>query len=291
MIFELSCFSFYAIDQDVSLTPIYISAGNTLTLDQLVTKNIRTRRASNNLSLQQFLTVKRSITNLSVGNALSLQQIAQKTAISINIYQGLILWQTVKRPIWQKINQSLPLVQTLIGHGTKGTNNPLALNQSIGLQIIRNISIVHPIVWSGTVAAYGQGSQFILPVVPAPNPQTLVTFTYGSFTFDVRAPDWNDSQKLEFSRIDRRSRGGDLIIYRDPNWPESICLKMQFIALTEAQSQLFKKLYRMSIGKMIQYDDHLGQSWAGILLNPAEPIVQTGREQWSVNIELQGSQI
>lgn len=136
------------------------------------------------------------------------------------------------------------------------------------------------------------GPYFIVNTGIVPAPPSKVTFTFGAFTFNVRKPDFDNTEKLQFSRVNRRSRGGDLIIFRDPMWPESIILKMQFSLLGEKEKVNFQTLFRLSLGELVTYNDYIGQTWSGIILNPGDPIVQYGiGDRYRVDVELQGGRI
>lgn len=291
MIIDLHCLSILVWKDDLTLSPTYLDVSSSITFTQDVKKNVRTRKASNNLALNHSVVIDRSVVNLSVGNTLNLSQDGRKTPISIDILQGYVLWHSAQDTDWQKIHQSIGLTHSVIGIGAKAAKNQLSLVQTLGLQAIRNIEITSNLNLLSSSNVWGNDSRFILPVIDTYTPATTVRFTFGGFTFTVKPPDWSDSKKLEFSRINQRSRGGDLIIYRDPGWPESITLKMTFVNLKESEKELFKILYRISIGLDIFYQDHFGQVWSGIILNPGEALTQTGRGQWTANIELQGSKL
>ncbi len=291
MIFDLNVLSTYLPTQTLSVSPRYFTVGNTLTWSQLVAKNIRTRRTSNILNLTQSVIVDRSITNLSVGNTLLLSHRAGKAPIYLDVISGYVIWDRAWSNIYREVVSHLDLVQTLDGGGSKGTGHALALTQSVGVSVIRalNVTSVLSLASNCSLSIPTKGAEFIVGVGPTVTIQDKVTFTFGSFTFQVRKPDFGSSDKLEFSRINRRSRGGDLIIYRDPQWPESITLMLPFSFLGNKDIINFRKLFELSLGEQVTYQDHLGSTWTGIILNPAEPIVQYGIDRFSLKVELQGA--
>jgi hypothetical protein len=289
MIYDLLVGNVLDLSQSVAVSPTYINVSQSLILSQLVQKNIRTRGPQSSLALGQTLGVQK-VLNLAVGNFLDFQQqVRNRPPIYLSVQSPLILWHSVKRPYVLDITHPLTLTQNLDVEASTGTRQTLGLSHSVQVQVIRNFNISHALTFRSRTNISSVGPNFILPVRTDVVPSTLVTFTYGAFSFQTRTPDWNNKNTLEFSRINRKSRGGDLIIYRDPQWPESITLDMTFSALTEQQKDQFRTLFRISLGRPILFVDHLGDTWAGIILNPGTEISQTGRNQWQVEFQLQGS--
>jgi hypothetical protein len=291
MIKNLTCANVLILRQAVKTYPLYIPVNNLLALSQSVRKNIRTRRTLNTLSLAQSVDVQTSIKNLSVNQKLGLEQSATKSSIELSAFNGFIFWHSARTVEWEQLRQDVGLTQTVSVDNCTPTVNPLTLGQTVGVQLIRNILVEQSLLLSGVSSVYRDDSSFIFFVSPPTVPTVKCRFTYGAFTFDVRKPDFDNSKTLSYTRLNRRSRGGDLIIYRYSGWPASITLKMKFSTLSETDKNNFLTLFKVSIGRQIVYRDYLGQDWAGIIMNPATDVQQTGRGQWTVSIELQGVKV
>ncbi len=291
MIHNLDVFQLWTPRHVVSTYPTYLTASNEITFTHHLVKNVRTRVCESSLNLSHSVSVNRSVVNLNIGNALYLSHNAGKSPIYLEVLNGLAQWDRAVVPYCATVLDSLGLVSSLSGSSaSKGMSAQLPMTQSVGCKVVRSLSVSNSLAFRSKAASFTAsfGSSYVMPVFPPIVHQTLVYFTYGAYTFHVRKPDFDNSTKLEFSRVNRRSVGGDLIIYRDPIWPESITLDMKFSLLSAAEAQLFKTLFIVSLGELVRYDDYLGQTWFGIILNPQEPIVQYGRDRFSVKIQMQG---
>lgn len=292
MVFDLSATSFYGPNDTLGLFPTYVFANNAITWSEIVTQNIRTRKLIDTFKPTQSVTVDRTIINLSLNDFYPLFQHVNKTAIELSIIDGLMQWDRVVIPTWAKIKQSIGLVDVMSGYGAKGPKDHFTPAHAVVCNVIRSLILTDTSVYhNGLAITTSLGSGYVMPVFPPIVPATKVTFTYGSFTFQVRKPDFDNSTSLEFSRVNRRTRGGDLVIYRDDIWPESETLKMSFTLLSESEKSLFQDLFQMSLGNLVRYDDYWGQAWSGIILNPQEPIVSYGIGRNSVKIQLQGGRL
>lgn len=292
MIYDIQVSNALSFSQTVKVPVTYIQVNSVLTWNQLVAKNIRTRVSGSSLLFSQAVSFHKTINKISIGNTLTLTQDGRPTPISLTLIQTLFQWQNAYRNLGGNVSNQLSLSQVVADSNSKGTNATVAFTQSVAVKIVRNIAVVtqYAAVSNAAITSSAGVALIINPTTIVP--QSKVTFTFGAFTFQVRKPDFDNSTKLEFSRINRRSRGGDLIIYRDPMWPESITLMMSFSLLSPTDKDNFKRLFKVSLGELVRYDDYLGQSWSGIILNPGEPIVQYGLgDRFTTKVELQGSRI
>jgi hypothetical protein len=107
---------------------------------------------------------------------------------------------------------------------------------------------------------------------------------------DIRLPrpEYGNGKRLDFTRINRRSRGGDLIVYRDPQWPKTKTLTLTFAWLTEAQKQALLSFLHQFLATPVQYHDHYGDVWEGIIMTPAANIVQESLNNLTVTLDFQG---
>jgi hypothetical protein len=116
----------------------------------------------------------------------------------------------------------------------------------------------------------------------------MVTFVLNGVSHQFRNPSLGNIDELSFQRINRRTRGGDLIIYRDSDWPKTEVQNLTFTFPKEADAQRMLQLVRNSIGQLMQYTDHENRTWEGIIQNPATELVQTNRSIWTINILFEG---
>jgi hypothetical protein len=138
---------------------------------------------------------------------------------------------------------------------------------------------------------------------PTPPSTTAPTITRGTVdlaypyaspttTLSLRAPRFGNRDRLTMQRINRLTRGGDLRVFADPQWPNNHTLVMEFAALSESEVQDLLTFMRASLGKEILLTDHEGQDWRGIFVEPDEPIVRNGRGcQNSASLVFEGEKV
>jgi hypothetical protein len=115
----------------------------------------------------------------------------------------------------------------------------------------------------------------------------MVTLSQGSLSVQLRSPDFGNSDSIEIRRISRTTRGGQLIIFRDPQWPKTRTFKVKFSYLKQSDlDNLLDFIYR-TVGQNVTYTDHDGRSWTGIILTPGEEVSQPGREDYSAQFTFQ----
>lgn len=95
-----------------------------------------------------------------------------------------------------------------------------------------------------------------------------------SIVITLKAPNLNNKMLTKISRIQRMSRGGELICFRDPLWTEKTVLNWAFEGLNSTQAQGCLELCSESCGDLIQIVDYESRTLQGILMNPNNPISQ-----------------
>lgn len=129
-----------------------------------------------------------------------------------------------------------------------------------------------------------------LPYTPVARPTILLEYPYAAptLTLELRTPEFNDIGLLEFSRVQKRSRGNTLILYRDPIWPKSKTFNFSIRALTQVSRDEIIAFCRASIGQWVKFTDWRSQEHKVIILNPSNSITQEGRGcQFTWKVDLQ----
>ena len=129
------------------------------------------------------------------------------------------------------------------------------------------------------------------PSAPALSGDTL-TLTYPflspTTTVVLRNPEFNNKDSLTFTRINRVTRGGTLVVYADPIWPKVQKLSVEVHSLRSSQADALLNFFDQSLGKEIGLLDHEGRQWRGIITNPDSPVVNPGRSDYSTSFEFEG---
>lgn len=111
----------------------------------------------------------------------------------------------------------------------------------------------------------------------------------GADTVELRAPNLDNRERLAFNRINRETRGGRLIVFADPIWPQINTLVLSFSGLTKAEVDGLQDFMRNYLGKEVGLTDWEGHQWVGIITSPTESAVQDGKGgQWSISLEFEG---
>src|SRR5581483_92971 len=102
------------------------------------------------------------------------------------------------------------------------------------------------------------------------------------------SPDFGNQEDLSFDRINSKSRGGDLIVYRDPNWTHTITLKLKFSFITQSKANTLILFIKRSLGQQITLTDWEGFTWTGIISTPAGEVVQESLSNITATFEFVG---
>lgn len=130
----------------------------------------------------------------------------------------------------------------------------------------------------------------LMPFTPVERSTILLQHPYDTptLTLELRNPSLNDKLGLTYSRIQRKSRGNQLIVFRATHWPKSRIFNLAFSSLTATNRNEIIAFIRASLGKEIKYTDYLSQEHKVLLINPDTDITQEGigcQYTWSVSLQ------
>jgi hypothetical protein len=104
----------------------------------------------------------------------------------------------------------------------------------------------------------------------------------------LRKPEMDNRDRNANERINEETRGGDLIVYADPDWPKIRTLAVTIVGLTETKVDELQTFLQATVGEEIGINDWEGRLWKGFVTNPNESATQDGRDRWTVTFEFQG---
>lgn len=260
------------------------------------------------IGLRQEVSLEGSVHNVSAISYLSLSHQAAPTQVGV-ASSHLHLSQTVELVQYEIVESILNLQHEAICHKVQAAESVLELDHTVVVagdfpraasnQLNLQSVVTHIIVnFCDYTPGIGDGSfEYTPPSVIIPTlvrrPTTVLTWPYASpvLTLELRNPNFDNVEQFEARRVNRRTRGGTLDLYRDENWPKVQRLLMSFSWLCEdvlnTRTQLFDFLQR-SIGQEIGLLDFESRQWKGILLTPSNAISEPKRNGHSFTLEFEG---
>ena len=284
------------LEQDTTnFKPIRVFALSNLTIPQHTTN---TEGLRHSLKLRTILNPSAiSYVNLSQGafstqiltvnNHIHLSHTAELTAYD-DVDQQLFLIQEATYTI------SKPLESTLnLTHDVNGDTITLKLLEStLGLKNVASFYIVNFCEYTPGVGEGDPAPSMIDPTLLRRS-STVLTYPYTtpSITLEIRNPNFDNVEQFEHRKINRRSRGGTLQIYRDPAWPEAERLIMTFSALSQKDVKDLMEFMNKSLGKEIGILDFESRQWRGLILTPSAATSEEGMQGFSATLEFEGTKV
>src|SRR6267142_4313017 len=105
----------------------------------------------------------------------------------------------------------------------------------------------------------------------------MITLSKTGFpSITIRSPEFGNTEKLEIGRINRKTRGGDLKIFRRDIWPVTNIFSYQFVALQRSEALGLLNFIQTTNGTLVTLLDYEQRSWNGFIINPDIPISEVG---------------
>jgi hypothetical protein len=114
-----------------------------------------------------------------------------------------------------------------------------------------------------------------------------VVLTCSGQTITLPSPDFDNAERFAFDRVNHRSRGGDLIIFRDSIWPKAQTLIYQWTRIDSIDRAQLLTFLRKHLGKLVTITDYEGRVFTGIITNPDTEFSQSKRSYHDVKLEFE----
>lgn len=251
---------------------------------------------SNALGLLQGVDVRNAVQNISIATELGLSTRLNRILEAV-VANALTLTDVGERRHFEA--SILDLLDVATANASKLALSTLAMDQALLINFIRNKSLTSVLdlqsnasYVSSRISLCGYDPQGALGTAPTLGTATLtLTYPFVSPTHTVvlRNPEFGNTDRLEFLRINRTSRGGELFIYSDPIWPKQQIQNVTVRTLKESQKAALQEFFLLSIGKEIGFLDHENRQWKGYIVNPDASFTHEGRNGYNVSIEFEGT--
>lgn len=286
MIIDRFVSQFLIFDQEVDTNIKAFSVEHRLVLTEETDRNLLDAGAASVLHLSHLAEVNTTL-NLEASNTLTFSQDSHPRVLVENVEQFLIMWHSAENSIPPIVQQTLTITQSATYVKAKGMFDALTLTHSALFNITKALSVTHTLNLSQTVSVYKPSKQFVSYPITIADP-IEVRFVLGDMDETFKAPIMGNTNDLSFQRVNRRTRGGDLTIYRDPDWPITEVLSLTFSFTLEADADRLMQVIRSTTGRIINYYDHEGHTWLGVIQNPETQKVQVSKNSYQVQLNFEG---
>lgn len=106
-------------------------------------------------------------------------------------------------------------------------------------------------------------------------------------TLTLPNPKFGDSHTINFKRINRETRGNDLILRGESGWLPTELMKWEWDYLKEDEKYKLKAFVARHVGIPINTVDHYGVTHTMILLKPDTEFSQVGVENRTTILDMQ----
>ncbi len=104
--------------------------------------------------------------------------------------------------------------------------------------------------------------------------ELVCSFTSGPDTITLVAPNKGNTDALNIGRLNKRTRGGDLLLFRANNWPRQNLLVMDIPMYSCEDVHAARIFFDKYLGQVMQYTDHENNTSNGIVSNTFEIVEQ-----------------
>ncbi|MEE9548757.1 MAG: hypothetical protein V3V68_05320, partial [Nitrosomonadaceae bacterium] len=204
------------------------------------------------------------------------------TAESILTIASVVEYELVTQPrsvldIAQTVEREVTLNRTV--------TTAITIAQTVNYEVVNRFDhcTYSPFIGSSTDPEAPTAPATIPPIVSRAD---SVILERGANVLTLNLPELGNRDRLDFTRVNRESRGGVLYIFSDPDWPKTENMQLDFLGCTEAEMQNILTFIKNTLGHEIIVHDWENRSWYGFITNPDTPVVRDNKGTSSIALEL-----
>lgn len=197
-----------------------------------------------------------------------------------NVTDNLVLTELLDNRI---LGDNLSLGEVFDYQKSKWVADQLVLNEIFGFNIKKVAIVSDNLVLDEGFA----GSKIQTCIVSVQVNTHTVVLARGTDILILPSPNFEDVRRLNFLRINSRTRGGDPIVFRESSWAKSKVLIYKWTYLKEDIREKLIKYIRRNLGKLIVLTNHEGNSYNVVIQNPDSQMVQSGRYNHEISLSFE----
>jgi hypothetical protein len=268
-VFDRTVASVLALTDVAHESPIHLSVSTSIPLQSTAVSSIKTLSVSSAMVLTSLAKTDR----LEASSVLAFTDAAETNISPHSVANAILLSDEASGSLFHMVASILSLDDDLdrMVIFKRALASDLDLVQSIEIFIDR----------AGELCNYSPSvgfGPFLIPATPpvlTPGTLTLFwPFVSPSLTLVLRNPEFGNKISFNANRINRKSRGGTLRVFRKLGWPKFHTLQMDISVLSTTQIEDFKTFLNTTLGLEIGLTDHEGRTWKGIITTPDTDITQ-----------------
>jgi len=117
------------------------------------------------------------------------------------------------------------------------------------------------------------------------NQQTILIC--GPMVLTLPAPDFQNHERLQYTRVNRRTRGGDLMIFRESYWPKSRTFSMQWSNLKTEEREALRVFVLTNLGKIVTLYDHENRTHQVVITTPENEVREDKRDAHTATLDFE----
>lgn len=113
------------------------------------------------------------------------------------------------------------------------------------------------------------------------------THTESGLSVSFKAPRFNDTDSLDYRRLNKETVGGRRVIFRDPTWTARERFSIEIENLTSSKLIELREFLKQTIGQTVTYTDHRQLQWEVVVTNIGDPSIENVNRRYTVNLAME----
>jgi hypothetical protein len=236
------------------------------------------------LVLRENLQLGRRAT-LTVSETLSVSETVAKTVYLCDVHEVLAIGEDL---LDSYILDRLDIVESLTYEISSKVSDVLTFTEELTYVATRSLPVMEDLDIKEALPCVVVGKSRPCTIGSAINTGTItLTSLDGFHTVTVMSPDFGNTEGMQYTRVNKKTRGGDMIVFRDNQWPKTTIFGYTWSNLMRRDRAALMDFTIKTVGQIINLLDYEGRTFQVFIKNPDTEFSKPQRHQDHVKLEFE----
>lgn len=226
------------------------------------------------------------IHNVTISEHLTFVERPLPRVLIYDVYEVLHFTEKINN---HNIYDKLTIVETLVGNRARGLFETLDIIEIAKFVAHRNILTSEHLTIIEGLSNYLIKSNVhrIAKCQYTSLNRHIITLQLDDFFVQLPSPDFDNVEGFTYTRVNKRTRGGDLIIYRDSYWPKSRSFSYTWSNLKPKERNTLLYFMLHTLGRIVTLVDYENRTFSVYIKNPDSEFTESMLDQHKVKLDFE----
>lgn len=288
MIYECYFAELLTFTETVKTNPIGFVEAELLSFTEVSSNNLKSGGSSETLAFSESNILNKNQSVLGSDTLIFVESSSPRVYVQTFLEMLVFVEDQTLDVNLSQATDVLVFTETVVANKIKTTSDLINFTESNALNKINNLVASDTLSFVEGDSRYKPTKKFVSETITVGSSD--IRFKFGSRELTYRKYEFGNIENTNYSRINRKSAGGDLIVgAASENTVTTLSFTIKELSCSDFDD--LRKFLHDTVGELIEFRDHENVDWEGVVVTPNNGFNQISRSVYTASLEFQGTRI